>query len=172
MLQKGANVNAQVRSLPRGAVQAWIALASFYVSPLWRGSNMHILAHTSLAHPGSNLPTLAPTHPQDNDWWTPLHAASACGHWRVAQTLLNAGANVAAINADGDMPIDLVEGERLEDILKAEMETQGVDEAKIEQLRKQPEADFDAYVADVIAKKGDLNAKDEKGATMVGAAPI
>lgn len=86
----------------------------------------------------------------------------------MAQTLLNAGANVAAINADGDMPIDLAEGERLEEILKAEMETQGLDEAKIEELRKQPEADFDAYVADAIAKKEDLNAKDEKGATMVG----
>ncbi len=63
---------------------------------------------------------------QDNDWWTPLHAASACGHWRVASFLLTHGADVTAVNSDGDLAIDIAEGDRVVELLREEMDRLGI----------------------------------------------
>lgn len=65
------------------------------------------------------------------------------------------------------MPLDLVEGDRLKDILQGEMDSQGWTEAKVEELRKQHEKDFEAQVEQAIAAGADLNARDEQGITMV-----
>ncbi|EDQ91617.1 uncharacterized protein MONBRDRAFT_2724, partial [Monosiga brevicollis MX1] len=41
--------------------------------------------------------------------WTPLHTAAACGHWRLVNFLLSNGAELTAVNSEGDMPVDLAE---------------------------------------------------------------
>ena len=59
---------------------------------------------------------------KDNDWWTALHAAAACGNWRIAATLIRHDADITAVNADGDLPIDLVEdSDKLRNLLEEEM---------------------------------------------------
>ena len=53
---------------------------------------------------------------EDRELWTPLHASAACENFAMVQYLVEKGANVAAINADGNLPVDLVEED--EELLK------------------------------------------------------
>ena len=63
----------------------------------------------------------------DKEFWTPLHAAAACGNIDAVEYLIDQGANIVAINADGSIPLDLVEeDEDLKDFLKDEMDAQGI----------------------------------------------
>eukprot|EP00730_Choanoeca_flexa_P004067 TRINITY_DN11587_c0_g3_i4.p1 TRINITY_DN11587_c0_g3~~TRINITY_DN11587_c0_g3_i4.p1 ORF type:complete len:447 (+),score=155.53 TRINITY_DN11587_c0_g3_i4:613-1953(+) len=101
---------------------------------------------------------------KDDDWWTPLHAAAAFGHWRIVNYLLNQDADITALNADGDMPHDLAEDDRTVQILEDSLADRGLDEAKLEELKEKPEADFKAYVDEQVANGGDLNVKSEEGA--------
>ena len=61
----------------------------------------------------------------DRELWTPLHAAAACGNQEIIECLLDHGANVAAVNADDNLPIDLVEEDDLIDFLQQEMDNNG-----------------------------------------------
>eukprot|EP00054_Salpingoeca_dolichothecata_P001751 m.20526 g.20526 ORF g.20526 m.20526 type:complete len:522 (+) comp12493_c0_seq1:104-1669(+) len=107
---------------------------------------------------------------RDNDWWTPLHAAAACGHWRVTNFLLSHGADVTSINADGDLPIDLVEGEKTEQILREEMERLGITEEQHDELREKPHKEFMTKLDEMIKNDEDLNKKDWQGATLLHSA--
>ncbi|EDW40132.1 GL25084 [Drosophila persimilis] len=44
---------------------------------------------------------------QDNEGWTPLHATASCGFVSIARYLVENGADVAAVNSDGDLALDL-----------------------------------------------------------------
>ena len=43
----------------------------------------------------------------DNEGWTPLHATASCGFSSIAKFLLDHGANIAAVNNDGDLAYDI-----------------------------------------------------------------
>jgi len=104
----------------------------------------------------------------DNDWWTPLHAAAHSGHWRICTLLLNNGADPLAVNAEGDLPIDLVGDTKVEGILSREMENQGVDikdEDKINELRDAMKHKMLEDMKQAVADKADLNKKYQCGAT-------
>ena len=45
----------------------------------------------------------------DRDGWTPLHAAGTCGHTQLVKFLISRGANLIAVNNDGDMPFDITD---------------------------------------------------------------
>ena len=63
---------------------------------------------------------------EDRELWTPLHASAACENFAMVQYLVENGANVAAINADGNLPADLVEeDEELRKYLHVEMNKHG-----------------------------------------------
>jgi len=63
---------------------------------------------------------------EDRELWTPLHASAACENFAMVQYLVENGANVAAINADGNLPADLVEeDEELRKYLHDEMNKHG-----------------------------------------------
>ncbi len=62
---------------------------------------------------------------QDHEWWTPLHAAAACGHWRIANFLISHGADVTLVNSDGDLPIDVADGDQVVKIIEDEMTSKG-----------------------------------------------
>ena len=63
---------------------------------------------------------------EDRELWTPLHASAACENFAMVQYLVENGANVAAINADGNLPVDLVEeDEELRKYLHDEMNQHG-----------------------------------------------
>ena len=46
---------------------------------------------------------------QDEDSWTPLHAACSMGYYEVAKFLLENKANVNSLTSENERPIDLVE---------------------------------------------------------------
>ena len=65
---------------------------------------------------------------KDADLWTPLHAAVACGNCDLVKYLVEHGADMVAINADGNMPIDLVdENEEIEVYLDKMMTEEGIE---------------------------------------------
>lgn len=61
----------------------------------------------------------------DNEGWTPLHATSSCGFVYIAQFLIEKGANVAAVNNDGELAIDIADSQKMEDLLKEEIRKRG-----------------------------------------------
>ncbi|XP_069760473.1 protein phosphatase 1 regulatory subunit 12A isoform X3 [Narcine bancroftii] len=72
----------------------------------------------------------------DNEGWIPLHAAASCGYADIAIYLIGRGANVAAVNSEGETPLDIAEEEAMEELLQEEISRQGVD---IEAARKEEE---------------------------------
>ncbi|XP_023390546.1 protein phosphatase 1 regulatory subunit 12B-like [Pteropus vampyrus] len=73
---------------------------------------------------------------QDNEGWTPLHAAASCGHLNIAEYFLTHGASVAVVNSEGEVPSDLAEEPAMKDLLLEQVKKQGVD---LEQSRGQEE---------------------------------
>ncbi|GJQ71093.1 hypothetical protein Trydic_g999 [Trypoxylus dichotomus] len=63
----------------------------------------------------------------DNEGWTPLHATASCGFLSIAKYLIEHGANVAAVNCDGELALDITESDAMEDLLKAEVKSKGID---------------------------------------------
>lgn len=105
---------------------------------------------------------------QDNDWWTPLHAAANSGNWRICNLLLTNGADVLAVNAEGDLPIDLVADTKVEGVIQREMEGKGVKsedeiEAQRESLAKRMLEDMQKGVA----AAGDVNKTLEFNSTFL-----
>ncbi|XP_060759770.1 protein phosphatase 1 regulatory subunit 12A isoform X2 [Neoarius graeffei] len=72
----------------------------------------------------------------DNEGWIPLHAAASCGYMDIAEYLISQGANVGVVNSEGETPLDIAEEEPMEELLKNEINRQGVD---IEAARKEEE---------------------------------
>merc|ERR1719341_2222012 len=68
----------------------------------------------------------------DNEGWTPLHATASCGFLSIARFLLDHGSNVAAVNNDGELAIDISESDEMEELLQKEIDAQKVncDEAR------------------------------------------
>ena len=63
---------------------------------------------------------------EDRELWTPLHASAACENYSMVQYLVENGADVVAINADGNLPVDLVEeDDDLKNFLHEEMNKYG-----------------------------------------------
>ncbi|MEQ2179028.1 hypothetical protein GOODEAATRI_020356 [Goodea atripinnis] len=58
---------------------------------------------------------------QDNELWTPLHAAATCGHAGLVKILIAHGADLLAVNSDGNMPYDLCEDDPTLDIIETAM---------------------------------------------------
>uniref|UniRef100_A0A8C6URZ3 Protein phosphatase 1, regulatory subunit 16A n=1 Tax=Neogobius melanostomus TaxID=47308 RepID=A0A8C6URZ3_9GOBI len=71
----------------------------------------------------------------DSELWTPLHAAATCGHTGLVQILIQAGANLLGVNADGNMPYDLCEDEATLELLEMAMAEQGITQDRIDECR-------------------------------------
>ncbi|XP_072419342.1 protein phosphatase 1 regulatory subunit 12B-like isoform X2 [Chiloscyllium punctatum] len=78
----------------------------------------------------------ADTNQPDNEGWTPLHAVASCGYINIAEYLINNGANVAAVNSEGEIPSDIAEESAMKDLLHDEINKQGID---VEAARKEEE---------------------------------
>eukprot|EP00037_Helgoeca_nana_P013325 m.122589 g.122589 ORF g.122589 m.122589 type:complete len:275 (+) comp21963_c0_seq4:193-1017(+) len=110
---------------------------------------------------------------QDNDWWTPLHAAASGGNWRICNLLFNNGADPLAVNAEGDLPLDLVADAKVEGIIQKEMEAKGVKtEEDVEEQRKKRSVDMLRDMKEGIAKKIDLNKQYAFGVTYLHVAAV
>ncbi|NXA42277.1 MYPT2 phosphatase, partial [Eudromia elegans] len=69
----------------------------------------------------------ADVNQQDNEGWTPLHAVASCGYLNIAEYLISHGANVAAVNSEGEVPSDIAEEAAMKDLLLEQVKKQGVD---------------------------------------------
>ncbi|XP_071745674.1 uncharacterized protein Mbs isoform X6 [Lepeophtheirus salmonis] len=63
----------------------------------------------------------------DNEGWTPLHATASCGFLSIAKYLLEHKCNVAAVNNDGELAIDISESDEMEELLQNEIDTRSID---------------------------------------------
>ena len=62
----------------------------------------------------------------DNEGWTPLHATASCGFLSIAKFLLEHKADVAAVNNDGELAIDISESDEMEDLLQKEIDSRSI----------------------------------------------
>ncbi|CAK6971261.1 protein phosphatase 1 regulatory subunit 16A [Scomber scombrus] len=103
----------------------------------------------------------------DSELWTPLHAAATCGHTGLVQLLIQAGANLIAVNADGNMPYDLCEDEATLELLEMVMAEQGITQDRIDECRGAKEIGMLADIQALVQSGVDLNTQDNNGATLL-----
>ncbi|KAB0796221.1 hypothetical protein PPYR_10282 [Photinus pyralis] len=102
---------------------------------------------------------------EDSEKWTPLHAAATCGHLRLVSILIAHGANLLAVNADGNMPYDICEDEAALDYIEGEMANRGVTQQLIDDTRALTEKQMLIDLQKVAVAGGDLEKYDSQGAT-------
>lgn len=104
---------------------------------------------------------------KDNELWTPLHAAATCGHINLVKILVQYGADLLAVNSDGNMPYDLCEDEPTLDVIETCMAYQGITQEKINEMRAAPEQKMISDIHCMIAAGQDLDWIDGQGATLL-----
>uniref|UniRef100_A0A8C8AQ12 Protein phosphatase 1 regulatory subunit 16A n=1 Tax=Otus sunia TaxID=257818 RepID=A0A8C8AQ12_9STRI len=109
----------------------------------------------------------ADVNARDSELWTPLHAAATCGHLRLVQLLIQRGANLLAVNSDGNMPYDLCEDEVTLDCIETAMAEQGITQEKIEEARAATERDMVREIRQLAQAGADLDAPRAHGATLL-----
>ncbi|NXA23065.1 PP16A phosphatase, partial [Ibidorhyncha struthersii] len=109
----------------------------------------------------------ADVNARDSELWTPLHAAATCGHLRLVQLLIRRGADLLAVNSDGNMPYDLCEDEVTLDCLETAMAEQGITQEKIEEARAATERDMVREIRRLVQTGADLDAPRGHGATLL-----
>lgn len=62
---------------------------------------------------------------EDREGWTPLHATVNCGHEEIAEYLIQHGADLAAVNSDGNLPIDIPENDKMRSLIQKAVTDQG-----------------------------------------------
>ncbi|KAL8616326.1 hypothetical protein ACOMHN_056269 [Nucella lapillus] len=103
----------------------------------------------------------------DSEMWTPLHAAATCGHMMLCKYLIDRGAELLAVNADGNMPYDICEDEVTLDHIETEMAKRGITQDQIDVTRLATEHKMLADVKEFAAAGGDLEALDRMGASLL-----
>ncbi|KAJ8944327.1 hypothetical protein NQ318_016134 [Aromia moschata] len=102
---------------------------------------------------------------EDSEKWTPLHAAATCGHLKLVRILISRGANLLAVNADGNMPYDICEDETALDYIESEMAKRGVTQQLIDETRAATERQMLTDMKKMAASGGNLECYDSQGAT-------
>ncbi|NWS78741.1 PP16A phosphatase, partial [Crotophaga sulcirostris] len=109
----------------------------------------------------------ADVNARDSELWTPLHAAATCGHLCLVQLLIQRGADLLAVNSDGNMPYDLCEDEATLDCIETAMAEQGITQEKIEEARAATEHRMVQEIQELIQAGADLDAPRGHGATLL-----
>lgn len=102
---------------------------------------------------------------QDSEKWTPLHAAATCGHLHLAKFLIVKGANLLAVNADGNMPYDICEDDATLDYIESEMARRGVTQKLIDETRSATETFMLDDLRDIKSQGQSLMFRDSQSAT-------
>ena len=101
----------------------------------------------------------------DSEQWTPLHAAATCGHLHLVKFLIDSGANLLAVNGDGNMPYDICEDETTLSYIENEMAKRGVTQELIDTTRSKTETLMLHDLMKLAQGHGDLEYRDGQGAT-------
>lgn len=112
-----------------------------------------------LVHHGADV------NAQDSEKWTPLHAAATCGHLHLAKFLIAKGANLLAVNADGNMPYDICEDDATLDYIESEMARRGVTQLLIDETRSATETQMLSDLKHMKSEGQSLMFRDHQGAT-------
>ncbi|KAG0694241.1 Protein phosphatase 1 regulatory inhibitor subunit 16B [Chionoecetes opilio] len=107
----------------------------------------------------------ADVNAQDSEKWTPLHAAATCGHLHLAKFLIARGANLLAVNADGNMPYDICEDDATLDYIEGEMASRGVTQGLIDETRSATETRMLNHLKMMKSQGQSLMFRDNQGAT-------
>uniref|UniRef100_A0A674I0A5 Protein phosphatase 1 regulatory subunit 16A n=1 Tax=Terrapene triunguis TaxID=2587831 RepID=A0A674I0A5_9SAUR len=103
----------------------------------------------------------------DSELWTPLHAAATCGHLHLVELLIKHGANLLAVNTDGNMPYDLCEDDVTLDYIETAMADQGITQEKIEEARAATEHSMVEDIRKLLQAGADLNTPLDHSATLL-----
>ncbi|XP_060681238.1 protein phosphatase 1 regulatory subunit 16A [Hemiscyllium ocellatum] len=103
----------------------------------------------------------------DSELWTPLHAAATCGHLHLVQELIQHGANLMAVNADGNMPYDLCEDDVTLDYIESAMAQQDITQEKIDESRMATERWMIEDVQQLLESESDLNSQNDVGTSLL-----
>ncbi|XP_067825234.1 protein phosphatase 1 regulatory subunit 16A [Heptranchias perlo] len=103
----------------------------------------------------------------DSELWTPLHAAATCGHLHLVQQLIQHGANLLAVNADGNMPYDLCEDDVTLDYIENAMAQQGITQEKIDESRAATERRLIEDIRRLVETDSGLNGQDDLGTCLL-----
>ncbi|XP_036904798.1 protein phosphatase 1 regulatory subunit 16A isoform X2 [Sturnira hondurensis] len=109
----------------------------------------------------------ATVNAHDSECWTPLHAAATCGHLHLVELLIARGADLLAVNTDGNMPYDLCEDEQTLDCLETAMADRGITQDSIEAARALPELHLLEDIRSLLQTGADLDAPGDHGATLL-----
>ena len=93
------------------------------------------------------------------------HAAATCGHLHLVKFLIDAGAELLSVNADGNMPYDLCEDDTTLSYIENEMARRGVTQELIDDTRSDTERHMYADLVSWQANGGDLEIRDPANAT-------
>ncbi|XP_064467056.1 protein phosphatase 1 regulatory subunit 16A-like [Ornithodoros turicata] len=102
---------------------------------------------------------------KDSEQWTPLHAAATCGHIHLVRYLISKGADLLAVNADGNMPYDICEDEPTLDYIESEMAKRGITQEMIDETRAANEVMMLKDLRIAMESGLELEFRDEQGAT-------
>lgn len=102
---------------------------------------------------------------EDSEKWTPLHAAATCGHLHLVRYLIASGANLLAVNADGNMAYDICEDEAALEHIESEMARRGVTQELIDETRAATETAMLRDLTHAASIGADLEYQDHQGAT-------
>ena len=86
--------------------------------------------------------------------------------------LICRGANLLAVNAEGNMPYDICDEEATLDYIESEMAKRGVTQELIEEIRALPETKMLEDMQAIASRGGDLECRDSDGATPVSFIPV
>ena len=95
------------------------------------------------------------------------HAAATCGHLHLVKFLIDAGAELLSVNADGNMPYDLCEDDTTLSYIENEMARRGVTQELIDDTRSQTERQMLSDLVAYQAQNGDLEIRDAQGTKVI-----
>ncbi|GBM17538.1 Protein phosphatase 1 regulatory inhibitor subunit 16B [Araneus ventricosus] len=102
---------------------------------------------------------------KDSEQWTPFHAAATCGHLHIVKYLISKGADLLAVNADGNMPYDICDDDATLDYIENEMAKRGITQEMIDQTRAATEIRMLNDLKILVEQGGSLDFVGENGAS-------
>ncbi|KAG9332092.1 hypothetical protein JZ751_015868 [Albula glossodonta] len=108
-------------------------------------------------------------HVNRADSWRVGRECPSCIDSDVASdcSITSTGADLLAVNADGNMPYDLCEDEATLELIEMVMAEQGITQERIDKCRGAKELEMLSDVRSLIQNGTDVNAQDDQGATLL-----
>ena len=98
---------------------------------------------------------------------------ATCGHLQICKILIENGAELLALNADGNMPYDICDDDRTLDYIETQMDRRGITQEMIDETRAQIENQMLVDLRNLVKKSlsssrsidDTLSYRNEDGAT-------